>query len=122
MARINLLPWREELNKQKQREFAFLSGGSVVIGDDQVPPTLNPYAPGGDNFIVSIIGQTYHAGVQEISGFTLELLPELVTELPTVANGGVALNDDGTMTVNYTIRDEALLITTPEEVEEHLEV
>jgi type IV pilus assembly protein PilN len=31
MARINLLPWREELNKQKQREFAFLSGGSVVI-------------------------------------------------------------------------------------------
>jgi type IV pilus assembly protein PilN len=31
MARINLLPWREELNKHKQREFAFLSGGSVVI-------------------------------------------------------------------------------------------
>ncbi len=31
MARINLLPWREELNKQKQREFAFLSGGSVLI-------------------------------------------------------------------------------------------
>lgn len=31
MARINLLPWREELSKQKQREFAFLSGGSVLI-------------------------------------------------------------------------------------------
>ncbi|MDH5515430.1 MAG: PilN domain-containing protein [Gammaproteobacteria bacterium] len=31
MARINLLPWREELNKQKQREFVFLSGGSVLI-------------------------------------------------------------------------------------------
>lgn len=31
MARINLLPWREELNKQKQRQFAFLSGGSVLI-------------------------------------------------------------------------------------------
>lgn len=31
MARINLLPWREELNKQKQREFAFISGGSVLI-------------------------------------------------------------------------------------------
>ena len=30
MAHINLLPWREELNKQKQREFAFLSGGSVI--------------------------------------------------------------------------------------------
>lgn len=31
MARINLLPWREELNKQKQREFAFTLGGGVVI-------------------------------------------------------------------------------------------
>ena len=31
MARINLLPWREELSKQKQREFAVLSGGSVLL-------------------------------------------------------------------------------------------
>jgi type IV pilus assembly protein PilN len=31
MAKINLLPWREELRKQKQREFAFMAGGSVVI-------------------------------------------------------------------------------------------
>jgi type IV pilus assembly protein PilN len=31
MAKINLLPWREELRKQKQREFAFTLGGSVVI-------------------------------------------------------------------------------------------
>jgi len=31
MAHINLLPWREERNKQKQREFAFIAGGSVVI-------------------------------------------------------------------------------------------
>ena len=48
------------------------------------------------------------AGVQEIDGFTLELIPELVTELPTVDNGGVVVNDDGTMTVSYTIRDEAV--------------
>ena len=31
MAKINLLPWREELRKQKQREFGFIAGGSVVI-------------------------------------------------------------------------------------------
>lgn len=31
MAHINLLPWREERNKQKQREFAFIAGGSVII-------------------------------------------------------------------------------------------
>lgn len=31
MAHINLLPWRAELNKQKQREFAFTAGGGVLI-------------------------------------------------------------------------------------------
>ncbi|UCC55813.1 MAG: PilN domain-containing protein [Gammaproteobacteria bacterium] len=31
MAKINLLPWREELRKRKQQEFAFMSGGAAVI-------------------------------------------------------------------------------------------
>ena len=31
MAKINLLPWREELRKQKQQEFGFLAGGAAVI-------------------------------------------------------------------------------------------
>jgi len=31
MAHINLLPWREELRKQKQREFGIIAGGSVVL-------------------------------------------------------------------------------------------
>jgi peptide/nickel transport system substrate-binding protein len=82
-------------------------GGEAIVGDSQEPPTLNWAVPGGDNFIVSIVGQGYWAGVYEISGFTLELIPELVTELPTVDNGGVVLNDDGTMTVSYQILDEA---------------
>ncbi len=47
-------------------------------------------------------------GIQEIDGFTLELIPELGTELPTTANGGVTVNEDGTMTVRYTIKDEAV--------------
>jgi ABC-type transport system substrate-binding protein len=82
-------------------------GGEAIVADDQEPPTLNTYAPGGDNFIVSIIGQSYWTGVYEIDGYTLELIPELVTELPTTQNGGVVLNDDGTMTVKYQIVDEA---------------
>jgi ABC-type transport system substrate-binding protein len=82
-------------------------GGQVVIGDDQEPPTLNAYAPGGDNFIVSKVGQAYWVGVQEIDGFTLELIPELVTELPTVANGGITVNEDGTETIRYQILDAA---------------
>jgi len=82
-------------------------GGEAIVADSQEPPTLNSFLPGGDNFIVSIVGQGYASGVQEISGFTLEYIPEMVTELPTVSNGGVSINDDGTMTVRYTIKDEA---------------
>jgi len=83
-------------------------GGVAIVADDQEPPTLNPFAPGGDNFIVTIVGQAYFTGVYEIDGRTLELIPEVVTELPTMSNGGVVVNEDGTMTVGYTIRDEAV--------------
>lgn len=83
-------------------------GGEAIAASDQEPPTLNSFAPGGDNSIVSIIGQGYFAGVWDVDGFTLELIPDLVTELPTVSNGGVVVNADGTMTVRYTIRDEAV--------------
>jgi ABC-type transport system substrate-binding protein len=83
-------------------------GGTAIVADDQEPPTLNPFVPRGDNFIVSIVGQAYFTGVYEIEGRTLELIPEVVTELPTTANGGVVVNQDGTMTVRYTIRDEAV--------------
>ncbi len=83
-------------------------GGVVVVADDQEPPTLNPYAEGGDNFIVSIIGQAHLAGAFDIDGTTLELIPELLSELPSAGNGGVSVNEDGTMTVRYEIRDEAV--------------
>lgn len=83
-------------------------GGEAIIGDDQEPPTLNPYAPGGDNFIVSKIAQALHVGVLDIDGTTLELIPELITEVPTVGNGGLTVNPDGTMTVRYQIREEAV--------------
>jgi peptide/nickel transport system substrate-binding protein len=82
-------------------------GGEVIFGADQEPPTLNGYAPGGDNFIVSIIAGAYSCGTQEIDGFTLELVPDLVTELPSVANGGITVNADGTETIRYQIREEA---------------
>jgi len=83
-------------------------GGQVIYASDQEPPTLNTFAPGGDNFIVAIIAQTWQCGTQEIDGYTLELTPDLVTELPSVENGGIVVNADGTETINYTIRDEAM--------------
>ena len=83
-------------------------GGQAIYGQDQEPPTLNTFVPGGNNTVVAIIGQTWWAGVQDIDGFTLELVPDVVTELPTTDNGGVTVNSDGTMTVRYQIRDEAV--------------
>jgi ABC-type transport system substrate-binding protein len=83
-------------------------GGVVVIGTDQEPPTLNPFVEDGDNAIVSLIGQADLAGVYDIDASTGELVPELVTQLPTVGNGGVVLNADGTMTVRYELRDDAV--------------
>ncbi len=32
MAHINLLPWREELRKQNQQQFAVIAGGAAVVG------------------------------------------------------------------------------------------
>ncbi|MDJ0923429.1 MAG: ABC transporter substrate-binding protein [Acidimicrobiia bacterium] len=85
------------------------TGGEAVIGltRDQEPPTLNPFQPGGDKLVVAMIGQAYLTGVYDIDGVTLELVPEVVTELPSVDNGGVVINEDGSMTVQYTIREEA---------------
>ncbi len=81
-------------------------GGEVIVADSQEPPTLNGWLPGGSNLIVSLIAEGYATGVQQVSGFTLEYIPEIVTELPTVSNGGVVVNADGTMTVKLTILDE----------------
>ncbi len=82
-------------------------GGTVVIADDQAPPTLNPFVRGGDNFIVRRIGQAMFTGAFDIDGATLEIIPEVVTQIPSVANGGLVVNDNGTLTVNYEIRSEA---------------
>jgi peptide/nickel transport system substrate-binding protein len=80
----------------------------VVIGDDQEPPTLNPLAPGGDNWIVSRIGQAIFAGLTEVDGDTGAIIPDLAVELPTVANGGVTVGPDGTTRVTFRIRQEAV--------------
>jgi len=80
----------------------------VVIGNDQEPPTLNPYAPGGDNWIVLEIAQAIHAGLTETDGQTLEVIPDLAVEVPSVANGGVVVGDDGNTMVTFRIRDEAV--------------
>ncbi len=81
-------------------------GGEVVIIADMEPGTLNPYSPAADANSLRAIDQLHLVGINEVDA-SLTRVPDVLVELPTVANGGLVLNDDGTMTVRYTIRDEA---------------
>jgi peptide/nickel transport system substrate-binding protein len=85
-----------------------LFGGSAVWGDDQEPPTLNPFAPFGDSYIVTKIGQAIYARGWDFDPVAERIVPDILMEIPTVGNGGVTVNDDGTMTVRYRIRDEVV--------------
>jgi peptide/nickel transport system substrate-binding protein len=83
-------------------------GGEVAVGVETEPTTLNIFLPGGENNVVRLLGQSYWTGVWDIDGETLEMVPDVVTELPTVANGGLTINPDGTETIEYHIRPEAV--------------
>jgi peptide/nickel transport system substrate-binding protein len=83
-------------------------GGGVATAIAEEPQTLNGFLPGGGGLIGNILGNAYGRGVQRVSGVTGEFEADLVEELPTVANGGVVVNDDGTMTVSYRILEEAV--------------
>jgi ABC-type transport system substrate-binding protein len=78
-------------------------GGEVVIGVLEEPSTLNWFAGGGESAALGAIGVPVWAGVFKVDGETLELVPDVVVELPSVANGGLVLNPDGTETVRYEI-------------------
>ncbi len=83
-------------------------GGTAVIGDDQGISTFNPYVLGGDHFALTTLGQALWAKPMDVEAVGLEIVPDLVTEIPSVGNGGLVVNDDGTMTVTYRIRSEAV--------------
>jgi len=87
-------------------------GGTVVVATSE-PSTLNPFLLGRpqqrtERSHLQLIGNGVWAGVARIDATTRELVPDLVTALPTVANGGVVLNDDLTMTVRYEIDPNAV--------------
>ncbi len=81
-------------------------GGEATIILDFEPGTLNPYAPAAEPAGLGPLAQLYLVGISEIDA-TLTRVPEVLVELPTVANGGITIEGDGAMTVRYVIRDEA---------------
>ncbi len=81
-------------------------GGEATIIVDLEPATLNPYAPAAEVPPLGPIAQLYLVGISELDA-SLTRVPDVLEVLPTVANGGVTVNADGTMTVRYAIREGA---------------
>ena len=82
------------------------TGGRVAVPvylEGNAAFSFSPWSPGH----VAAIGEAYLAGAIELEPSALDFVPDLVTELPTTANGGVVVRDDGSMTVTYRIRPEA---------------
>lgn len=90
-------------------EGGIVAGGEALFGVIEEPTTLNPLLEGATaEFSLRLIGQAVWTGVQDIDALRRVPIPEVVSELPTVENGGLVVNDDGTLTVTYEIRDEAV--------------
>ena len=80
----------------------------AIIGSDWEPSSLSPFSPDGGSSNVTEIGQALFVGLTETHGGTLEIVPDLAVEIPTLANGGVVVAEDGTTTVTYVLRDSAV--------------
>lgn len=74
-------------------------GGTLVWAHEQEPPDLHVDDPENNLTITSWILQSMHEGLYGITGST-EFFPELLAEEAEVVE-----NEDGTVTINYTLRD-----------------
>jgi peptide/nickel transport system substrate-binding protein len=83
-------------------------GGNVTVGISSDPITLNPFLEGGAAEVLQLIGRTVWAGAIALDGITLDPVPVLLSELPTLENGGLVENEDGTVAVTYRINPEAV--------------
>ena len=81
-------------------------GGHVTVGISTEPITLNPFLEGGGAEVVHLIGRTAWAGAFALNGVTLDPVSVLLREIPTLGNGGLVDNEDGTVTVTYRLRSD----------------
>ena len=90
------------------------SGGTLeyVVENFTLGLSLNPYLfvdPNNDGELNPALrfGRAYLGGVVFFNADSGELEPDLVTVLPSLDNGGLVVNADGTMTVRYEIAPDA---------------
>lgn len=82
-------------------------GGSVSFGVVGEPLSLNPLLTGGNAPTVETLSELWTIGLIGLDPKTQDPIPEAAIAIPTLTNGGLRLNDDGTMTVRYDMDPDA---------------
>jgi ABC-type transport system substrate-binding protein len=82
-------------------------GGSVSYGLVGEPLSLNPLLVGGNAPSVEAIAELWTIGLVGLDPKTHDPVAEAASTIPTLDNGGLEINDDGTMTVRYELDPEA---------------
>ncbi|MCB2224254.1 MAG: hypothetical protein KQH83_08785 [Actinobacteria bacterium] len=75
----------------------------VGIADHGAPRTLNPFLDGPDTGVLDLLGPAVLATGYDIDPATNEPVPDVLAEIPSVANGGIVVNDNGTMDVTVRV-------------------
>ncbi len=93
------------------------SGGTIrTVYGPAGPQTVNPLfsvleADAGGGLALGwygVLDGNVNVGVWRFDGTTGELVPDLITEAPSFANGGLTENENGTLTVRYEIDPDAV--------------
>lgn len=83
-------------------------GGAITVGVVGTPDSLNPFLTAGNDDSLEAFRSLMWASAMRLDPQTLEPEPGVVEETPTLGNGGLTINPDGTMTVRYVIRRDAV--------------
>lgn len=78
-------------------------GGEASLGVVGEPLSLNPLVTGGNAPVVETLTELWTIGLISLDPETHDPKPEAAVEIPTLANGGILVNEDGTMTVRYDL-------------------
>lgn len=84
-------------------------GGTVVVGVGigGSPRSLNPLLDGPDTAVLDLIAPSVLAVGYRVDPSTFELIPHVLEAIPSLENGGVVDNGDGTIAVSVTVSEDA---------------
>lgn len=71
----------------------------VGVGGAPAPRTLNPLLDSADVVVLDRVAAAAYTTGFGVAPVSLELVPEILAEIPSVANGGIVDNGDGTIQV-----------------------